>query len=87
MKDLLVLPAHLLTQIAMSRKDNCRDNAVTEPLTYAENYKTVEKARSGFFEYIEMFCNRVRRHSSIGYVSPQEHEQPFEQLTVSSLRR
>jgi putative transposase len=79
---------------SMSRKGNCWDNAVMESffsrlkveLIYAENYRTVEEARSGIFEYIEMFYNRVRRHSSIGYVSPHVYEQQFEQLTVSTIR-
>jgi putative transposase len=79
---------------SMSRKGNCWDNAVMESffsrlkveLIYAENYRTVEEARAGIFEYIEMFYNRVRRHSSIGYVSPYEYEKQFQQLTVSTIR-
>ena len=79
---------------SMSRKGNCWDNAVMESffsrlkveLIYAENYRNVEEARSGIFEYIEMFYNRVRRHTSIGYVSPCAYEQQFEQLTVSTSR-
>ncbi|MCL6417864.1 IS3 family transposase, partial [Aestuariirhabdus sp. Z084] len=31
-------------------------------------------AKSGIFEYIEIFYNRIRRHSAIGYVSPAEYE-------------
>lgn len=77
---------------SMSRKGNCWDNAVMESffsrlkveLIYAENYKTVEDAHSGIFEYIEMFHNRTRRHSALGYVSPQVYEQRYEQLTVST---
>jgi len=77
---------------SMSRKGNCWDNAVMESffsrlkveLIYAENYKTVEDARSGIFEYIEMFHNRARRHSALGYVSPHFYEQQYEQLTVST---
>jgi len=79
---------------SMSRKGNCWDNAVMESffsrlkveLIYAENYKTVEGARSGIFEYIEMFHNRARRHSALGYVSPQVYEQQYAQLTVSTFR-
>ena len=55
-------------------------------LIYAENYKHVETARSGIFEYIEGFYNRNRRHSAIGYVSTHDYEQQFEQLTVSTFR-
>ena len=77
---------------SMSRKGNCWDNAVMESffsrlkveLIYAENYKSVEDARAGIFEYIELFYNRTRRHSANGYVSPNDREQQYEQLTVST---
>lgn len=70
---------------SMSRKGNCWDNAVMESffsrlkveLVYAENYRSVEEARSSIFEYIELFYNRVRRHSAINYLSPTEYEQKF----------
>ena len=75
---------------SMSRKGNCWDNAVMESffsrlkveLIYAENYRTVEEARAGIFEYIELFYNRTRRHSANGYVSPQDHERRYA-LSVS----
>jgi len=78
---------------SMSRKGNCWDNAVMESffsrlkveLIYAENYTHVEDARAGIFEYIELFYNRVRRHSAIGYTSPAGYEQRFENLTVSTI--
>ena len=81
-------------QCSMSRKGNCWDNAVMESffsrlkveLIYAENYKAVEDARAGIFEYIELFYNRVRRHSAIGYMSPHEYEKQFDKLTVSTIR-
>jgi putative transposase len=81
-------------QCSMSRKGNCWDNAVMEAffsrlkveLIYAENYKQVDEARTGIFEYIEIFHNRARRHSALGYVSPHAYEQQFEQLTVSTIR-
>lgn len=77
---------------SMSRKGNCWDNAVMESffsrfkveLVYAESFKTVEDARTEIFEYIEMFYNRKRRHSSLGYVSPHEYEQQLQPLTVST---
>jgi len=70
---------------SMSRKGNCWDNAVMESffsrlkveLIYAENYTAVEEARAGIFEYIELFYNQTRRHSAIGYVSPNEFEQQY----------
>ncbi|HDY8144662.1 TPA: IS3 family transposase [Vibrio vulnificus] len=67
---------------SMSRQGNCWDNAVMESfysrlkveLIYAEDYQTVEEARMGIFEYIEVFYNRRRRHSALGHVSPVEYE-------------
>lgn len=78
---------------SMSRQGNCWDNAVMEAffsrlkveLIYAENYQTVEQARAGIFEYIELFYNRARRHSANGYVSPHDYEQRYQQLTVSTI--
>lgn len=78
---------------SMSRKGNCWDNAVMESffsrlkveLIYAENYRTVETARAGIFEYIEMFYNRQRRHSANGYISPHVYEMKFQQITVSTI--
>ena len=80
-------------QCSMSRKGNCWDNAVMESffgrfkveLIYAENYHTVETAQTGIFEYIEMFYNRQRRHSAIGYMSPNDYEQQYKQLNVSTI--
>lgn len=79
---------------SMSRKGNCWDNAVMESffsrlkveLIYAENYKSVQEARSGIFEYIELFHNRTRRHSAIGYISPHAYEEQYKQLNVSTIR-
>lgn len=78
---------------SMSRKGNCWDNAVVESffsrfkveLIYAEVYRNLEAARAGVFEYIEMFYNRVRRHSAIGYVSPSDFEHQFSKLSVSTI--
>ena len=67
----------------MSRKGNCYDNAPMESffatlkkeLIHHEEYQTREEARQSIFEYIdEVFYNRVRRHSALGYVSPDEFE-------------
>jgi transposase InsO family protein len=67
---------------SMSRRANCWDNAPMESffaslkkeLTHGEVYATREEARASVFEYIEVFFNRVRRHSSLGYMSPAEYE-------------
>jgi putative transposase len=68
---------------SMSRKGNCYDNAVMESffgtlkteLVHHESYPTHEAARQSLFEYIEVFYNRRRRHSSLDYVSPEAYEQ------------
>lgn len=67
---------------SMSRRGNCYDNAVTESFFHTlktelinrTKYKTREEARRSIFEYIEIFYNRKRLHSSIGYCSPVEFE-------------
>jgi hypothetical protein len=43
-------------------------------LVHHESYATREAARQSLFEYIEVFYNRQRRHSALGYWSPAEHE-------------
>lgn len=63
---------------SMSRKGNCWDNAVAESffhtlkteLVYTLRYKSREEARNSIFQYIEVYYNRVRKHSSNGYLSP-----------------
>jgi putative transposase len=67
---------------SMSRRGNCWDNAPMESffaslkkeLVHDEDYATREQAKASIFEYIEAFYNRVRRHSSLGYVAPDEYE-------------
>lgn len=69
-------------QCSMSGKGNCYDNAVAESffgtlkkeLVYFEDYKTRDEAKRSIFEYIEIFYNRKRRHSALGYKSPVEFE-------------
>lgn len=68
---------------SMSRKGNCWDNAPMESffatlkkeLVHQVRYATREAARQSLFEYIEVFYNRVRRHSALGYVSPETFEE------------
>jgi putative transposase len=77
----MVLRSHGIIQ-SMSGKGNCYDNAVAESffhtlkteLVYLESYETRAAARQSIFEYIEVFYNRVRRHSALGYKSPLEYE-------------
>jgi len=67
---------------SMSRAGDCYDNAVMESffgtlkteLVYHESYPTHEAARQSLFEYIEVFYNRQRRHSALGYISPTQFE-------------
>jgi putative transposase len=67
---------------SMSRRANCWDNAPMESffaslkkeLTRGESFATREEARASIFDYIEVFFNRIRRHSSLGYMSPAEYE-------------
>jgi transposase InsO family protein len=69
-------------QCSMSRKGNCWDNAVAESffsslkmeLVHEADFATHEQAWAAIFEYIEVFYNRKRRHSSLGYVSPVDFE-------------
>ena len=52
-------------------------------LIYAVNYKFVNEAQTGILENIQIFHNRARQHSALGYV---KFELQFEQLTVSTIR-
>jgi transposase InsO family protein len=69
-------------QVSMSRKGDCYDNAVMESFwgslktewTHHLNYQSIEQARQSIFKYIECWYNRRRRHSAIGYVSPEQFE-------------
>jgi len=70
-------------QVSMSKKGDCYDNALMESFfgTLKEEcverqiYQTRAEVRNAVFEYIEVFYNRQRRHSSLGYVSPIIYEQ------------
>ena len=76
-----LLAGHGLTA-SMSRRGNCWDNAVVESFFHTlktehvhhQRYRTREDARQDIFEWIEVFYNRVRRHSTLGYRSPAEFE-------------
>lgn len=68
---------------SMSRRSNCWDNAVMESffsrlkveLIFSEKYQSIQQVKSSIFEYIEIFYNRVRQHSTLGYLSPMQYEQ------------
>ena len=67
---------------SMSRPGNCYDNAVVESffgtlkteLVHRRRYRTRAEARADVFEWIECWYNRRRRHSSLGYLSPEQFE-------------
>lgn len=67
---------------SMSRKGNCWDNAVVESffhslkteMIYWEEFTTRDEARRKIFEWIEVFYNRYRRHSTLGNLSPVNFE-------------
>jgi transposase InsO family protein len=76
-----LLATHGITA-SMSRTGNCWDNACVESffgtlkreLIYHRQYRTRDEATQDIFEYIEVFYNRLRRHSTLGYYSPAEFE-------------
>ena len=67
---------------SMSRRGNCWDNAMMESFfatlkkerIHQEAYATRREARASVFDYIERFYNRIRRHSALGNVSPEQFE-------------
>jgi putative transposase len=67
---------------SMSRVGSALDNAISESFVSTlkseigvSRYPDRQTARASIFEFIESFYNRVRRHSSLGYLSPSEYEQ------------
>jgi len=68
---------------SMSRKGNCWDNAPAESffntlkveLIYTKKYKSRTEAKDDVFEYIETYYNRLRLHSSLGYMTPREFDE------------
>ena len=69
--------------VSMSRKGNCWDNAAMESFFGSlkeecvgnTNFTSYEEARLALFTYLEVYYNRTRRHSTLGYVSPLVYEQ------------
>lgn len=80
-------------QSSMSRKGNCWDNAAMESFfgTLKDEcvqetfYSSHEEARSSIFTYIEAYYNRIRRHSTLGYMSPLQYEKMGEIRTLSTV--
>jgi len=71
--------------VSMSRTGNCYDNAPMESFfstlkcehVHFQSYQTRQQAKTDIFAYIVGFYNRQRRHSSLGYVSPDEFERRY----------
>ena len=76
-----LLASHQM-EVSMSGKGDCWDNACMESfwatlkteLVHDADYQSREQARQSIFEYIEVFYNRTRLHSSLGYKSPEAFE-------------
>ena len=72
-------------QVSMSRTGNCYDNAPMESFfstlknehVHFQDYQNRQEAKTDIFAYIEGFYNRTRRHSSLGYLSPEEFEREY----------
>ena len=76
---------------SMSSAGCCYDNAVAESFFHSmktelarnRQYLTREEAKKDIFEYIEIFYNRKRRHSTINYCTPMDYEEQYEQEKVA----
>ena len=79
---------------SMSRRGNCHDNAVAESFFQLlkrerirrQTYATRDAPRSDIFDYIEMFYNSKRRHSSNNQLSPVKYEERYQQRLLSVQR-
>lgn len=86
------LAQHNITA-STSGTGNCYDNAAMESFfhtlktehVYFERYQTREQAKSSIFEYIEVFYNRQRRHSTLDYKTPLTFEENYKQKSASCL--
>ena len=82
-----ILEAHGIT-CSMSRSGDCYDNAVMEAffstvkIELGDRFDSSDDAKRALFEYLEVFYNQRRRHSTLGYVSPAV----FEQRALSGIR-
>lgn len=73
---------------SMSRKGNCWDNAIAESffhtikteLIYTQRYATRVAAKQSVFQYIQVYYNRLRRHSSIDSIAPMVFENQYKNV-------
>ena len=78
------LDSHGIAQ-SVSRPGTPLDNAMAESffktlkreLAEERSYGTGDEARQDIFKYMELYCNRVRMHSTLGYMSPVEYERQY----------
>ena len=74
----------------MSRRGNCLDHAPMESFfaslkterVHEARFRTRAEARAAVFEYIEVFYNRQRLHSALGYCTPVEARASMEAITI-----
>lgn len=86
------LKAYPLIRQSMSRKANCWDNAVAESFfktlktecVYGNRYQDQRRAAMEIFEYIEIFYNRERLHSSLGYRTPEQMEELLNTKSIAA---
>jgi putative transposase len=87
-----VLEAHGIT-CSMSRKGDCYDNAVMEAFfstvktELADRFESCGDAKMELFDYIEVFYNQRRRHSTIDYLSPAQFERQATRNRAAELER
>jgi transposase InsO family protein len=87
-KEFKELSSRYGVKLSMSGAGNCYDNAVAESFfhtlktehTNFYKYRIREEAKSSIFEYIEVFYNRQRAHSTVGYLSPEEFENQWRNM-------
>jgi putative transposase len=90
----MMLSEHAI-QGSMSKKGDCYDNAMIESFwaTLKEecvediHFSTRKEAKAAIFAYIEVYYNRIRRHSSLSYVSPVEYEKQGERKKEQKERK
>ncbi len=84
-----VLERHGIRQ-SMSRRGNCLDNAPMESFfaslkkehVHPVRFRSREEAKAAVFDYIEVFYNRQRLHSALGYRTPAEARSSMEEITM-----
>jgi putative transposase len=93
-RDFQKLLAQYHITASMSGTGNCYDNAAMESFfhtlktehVYFERYQTREQTKKSIFEYVEVFYNRQRRHSTLNYKTPLAFEENYRQQSASRLQ-